>query len=124
MPPGRMRSFFIVSARMAVFGKKIGGDILCNKKTYMLINALGRALPADRERLEQWLEKEEGTYAPEEKIAAVTALYNRLGIDRLCLEKIESYYSLCLQQLNSLTVDAARTVQLRELAARLMERNV
>ena len=33
----------------------------------MLINALGRALPADRERLEQWLEKEEGTYAPEEK---------------------------------------------------------
>ena len=62
----------------AVFGKKIGGDILCNKKTYMLINALGRALPADRERLEQWLEKEEGTYAPEENIYA----HQRLAIIR------------------------------------------
>lgn len=61
---------------------------------------------------------------PGRKIAAVTALYNRLGIDHLCLEKIESYYALCLQQLDSLTIDAKRTAQLRELAARLMERNV
>ena len=53
----------------------------------MLINALGRALPADRERLEQWLEKEEGTYAPEEKIAAVTELYDKMGVRALCDEK-------------------------------------
>ena len=105
-----------------VFGKKIGGDILCNKKTYMLINALRLSEGKDHDELTKWISSTD--YEPAEKIAAVTALYNRLGIDRLCLEKIESYYSLCLQQLNSLTVDAARTVQLRELAARLMERNV
>ena len=58
----------------AVFGKKIGGDILCNKKTYMLINALGRALPADRERLEQWLEKEEGTYATRKSVSILNGL--------------------------------------------------
>ena len=58
----------------------------------MLINALERALPADRERLEQWLKKEEGTYVPEEKIAAVTALYDKMGIRALCDEKIRFYY--------------------------------
>ena len=93
-----------------------------NKKTYMLINALRLSEGKDHAELTKWISSTD--YEPAEKIAAVTALYNRLGIDRLCLEKIESYYSLCLQQLNSLTVDAARTVQLRELAARLMERNV
>ena len=105
-----------------IFGKNIGGDILNNKKTYMLINALRLSEGKDHDELTKWISSTD--YEPAEKIAAVTALYNRLGIDRLCLEKIESYYSLCLQQLNSLTVDAARTVQLRELAARLMERNV
>lgn len=105
-----------------IFGKNIGGDVLNNKKTYMLINALRLSEGKDHDELTKWISSTD--YEPAEKIAAVTALYNRLGIDRLCLEKIESYYSLCLQQLNSLTVDAARTVQLRELAARLMERNV
>lgn len=105
-----------------IFGKNIGGDILNNKKTYMLINALRLSEGKDHDELTKWISSTD--YEPAEKIAAVTALYNRLGIDRLCLEKIESYYSLCLQQLNSLTVDAARTVQLRELAAKLMERNV
>lgn len=88
----------------------------------MLINALRLSEGKDHDELTKWISSTD--YEPAEKIAAVTALYNRLGIDRLCLEKIESYYSLCLQQLNSLTVDAARTVQLRELAAKLMERNV
>lgn len=88
----------------------------------MLINALRLSEGKDYEELTKWISSTD--YDPAEKIAAVTALYNRLGIDRFCLEKIESYYSLCLQQLDSLTVDAKQTAQLRELAARLMERNV
>ena len=62
----------------AVFGKKIGGDILCNKKTYMLIKALERAGERQRKELKQWLDAE--AYKPDEKINAVTTLYNELNI--------------------------------------------
>ena len=56
----------------ARFGKKIGGDILNNKKTYMLINARQRVEGKDAEELSRWLSAAE--YDPSEKIAAVTAL--------------------------------------------------
>lgn len=65
-------------AILPVFGKKIGGDILCNKKTYMLIKALERADKAQLSELNDWLAAE--SFSPEEKIAAVTALYNQIGI--------------------------------------------
>ena len=106
----------------AVFGKKIGGDILCNKKTYMLINALGRALPADRERLEQWLEKEEGTYAPEEKIAAVTELYDKIGIRALCDEKIRFYFERAREILDKVDLPEERKEPLWEMAQSLLNR--
>ena len=106
----------------AVFGKKIGGDILCNKKTYMLINALGRALPADRERLEQWLEKEEGTYAPEEKIAAVTELYDKMGIRALCDEKIRFYFERAREILDKVNLPEERKEPLWEMAQSLLNR--
>ena len=105
-----------------VFGKNIGGDILNNKKTYMLINAQRLAQGNDQKELAFWLGATD--YRPAEKIAAVTALYNRLSIDRLCLEKIEEYYAKAMRQLDALTADAGRTKPLRELAASLMERNV
>ena len=50
----------------AVFGKKIGGDILCNKKTYMLINALLLADDGQRAELKRWIDARE--YEPQEKI--------------------------------------------------------
>ena len=106
----------------AVFGKKIGGDILCNKKTYMLINALGRALPADRERLEQWLEKEEGTYAPEEKIAAVTELYDKMGVRALCDEKIRFYFERAREILDKVNLPEERKEPLWEMAQSLLNR--
>ena len=99
----------------AVFGKKIGGDILCNKKTYMLINALGRALPADRERLEQWLKKEEGTYVPE-------ALYDKMGIRALCDEKIRFYYERAREILDKVNLPEERKEPLWEMAQSLLNR--
>lgn len=73
----------------AVFGKAIGGDILCNKKTFMLINAFARATDAQREELSRWINAAEAC-DPKEKIAAVTGIYNKIGIDRLAVEKIIS----------------------------------
>ena len=65
-----------------VFGKAIGGDITSNKKTYMLINAYNRANDEQRQELEQWIMAKEFNRA--EKVAAVTRLYDEIGIRELC----------------------------------------
>jgi geranylgeranyl diphosphate synthase type II len=72
------------------FGKKIGGDILCNKKTFMLINALQKANPTQRTELMQWLQ--EGNSRPEEKIKEVTRLYTEIGVDSMAIDRINAYY--------------------------------
>lgn len=106
----------------AVFGKKIGGDILCNKKTYMLINALQRADESQRAELMHWMGATECD--PQEKIAAVTALYDSIGIRALCHEKIESCFRKAGECLASVQVEASRTEMLAQFAASLMGRKV
>ena len=103
-----------------VFGKKIGGDILCNKKTYMLINALQRANESQRAELIRWVEAKE--YEPQEKIQAVTAIYDAIGIKELCHQKIESYFLAASKSLQNVQVDDARKEVLRKFADSLMER--
>lgn len=106
----------------AVFGKKIGGDILCNKKTYMLINALRLADETDRAVLNEWIARPSGTYQPEEKIAAVTALYDKIGIRQLCDEKIRCYFEEARRVLNEVSLPAERKQLLWDMAQGLMER--
>ena len=106
----------------AVFGKKIGGDILCNKKTYMLITALNRADESDRKELLRWLGACD--FVAEEKIAAVTSIYNRIGMARICEEEIEKYYSKALEFLNKVSVDASLKENLRTFVCRLMNRKL
>ena len=74
----------------SVFGKAIGGDIVSNKKTYMLINAMNRADSEQRRRLSEWIGAKD--FDAREKIAAVRAIYDEIGIDRLALEKINHYF--------------------------------
>lgn len=105
-----------------VFGKKIGGDILCNKKTYMLITALNRADESDRKELLRWLGACD--FVAEEKIAAVTSIYNRIGMARICEEEIEKYYSKALEFLNKVSVDASLKENLRTFVCRLMNRKL
>ena len=62
----------------ATFGKNIGGDICCNKKTYLLINALNKAEGEQKESLKNWIEKDE--FNRTEKIKAVTSIYNQLKL--------------------------------------------
>ena len=105
-----------------VFGKNIGGDILCNKKTYMLITALEKADEAQRAELERWLVAED--YEPAEKIAAVTALYNEVGVGRCCEELVEAYYKEGLAVLASVDLPAGRKEELKSFACSLMSRKV
>lgn len=100
------------------FGKAIGGDILCNKKTYMMISALEAAKGDDAELLDKWLAS-----APSaEKVAAVTALYTKLHIDEVCRERIDFYHRKALACLDKLTVNKDRLETLKHLTAKLMTR--
>ncbi len=105
-----------------VFGKNIGGDILCNKKTYMLITALEEANEEQRAELERWIHASD--YVPAEKVAAVTAIYNEIGVGKRCEEKIEALYAEGLGILEQVSVSAERKAVLKEFACSLMGRKV
>ena len=105
-----------------VFGKNIGGDILCNKKTYMLITALELADASQREDLKRWLNATD--YVPAEKISAVTAIYNNIGIGKRCEEMVETYYSDGLAVLESIALPEERKQALKDFACSLMNRKV
>ena len=104
----------------AVFGKNIGGDITSNKKTYMLINAFNRATPAQRDELTKWVEAKE--FDRNEKVAAVTNLYNEIGIRQLCEQKIEQYYQESLVYLDKVSVSDERKAEIKAYAAEMMKR--
>lgn len=103
-----------------VFGKAIGGDITSNKKTFMLINAFNRADAETRAELERWTTATE--FDPAEKIAAVTEIYNRLGIDKLAEQRIKEYFEQSRQHLDELSVSDNRKAVLREYTERMMNR--
>lgn len=103
-----------------VFGKAIGGDITSNKKTFMLINAFNRADAGTRAELERWTTAAE--FDPAEKIAAVTEIYNRLGIDKLAEQRIKEYFEQSRQHLDELSVSDDRKAVLREYTERMMNR--
>lgn len=105
-----------------VFGKKIGGDILCNKKTYMLIKALERADEKQREELNRWLNAE--NCEPSEKIEAVTGLYNQLNIRNVCENKMREHYTLAMESLAAVAVAEERKKELKNLVKVLMYREM
>ena len=101
-------------------GKAIGGDILEGKKTYLMVTAMSRADEPTREELRTTLA--DGEMDAAKKIAAVKAIYDRLDVPHLAEQQIELRFERALAQLDTLSVDAARTAPLREFAASLMGR--
>ena len=103
-----------------IFGKKIGGDILCNKKTFMLLSTLQLADAAQRQQLETWLKAE--TFDADEKIAAVRSIYDAVGIRRVCEQKIEELFAESLRSLDAVSVKVTLTQPLRDFSHQLMGR--
>jgi geranylgeranyl diphosphate synthase type II len=104
----------------AVFGKAIGGDITSNKKTYMLINAFNRANAEQRTELARWVDAT--TFDRQEKIAAVTRLYDEIGIRQLCEEKINFYFDEARKYLEKVSVADERKHHLRKYMNEMMKR--
>lgn len=104
----------------AVFGKKIGGDILCGKKTYLLITAYLQANAEQKLQLLQLITST--TLAPEEKISAVTQLYNELGVPQLTLAAIDKFYREAHALLQKLSLKPEVWAPLWEYAESLLGR--
>ena len=104
-----------------VFGKAIGGDITSNKKTYMLINAYNRADEKQRAELVRWIEAP--TFNRDVKVAAVTRLYDEIGIRQLCEEKINYYFDQAALYLAKVSVAEERKQSLRQYMDELLHRN-
>ncbi|MFN4144857.1 MAG: polyprenyl synthetase family protein [Runella sp.] len=104
------------------FGKQVGGDILANKKTFMLIEALHRAKGDAKTQLDRWLSLPWGSYQPSEKVAAVTQLYTNLGIDRIAAAKANEYFERGFEALIKLPVATTRKEPLIEFAQFLVRR--
>lgn len=102
------------------FGKNIGGDILCNKKTFLLINALSVASEEQRQVMEDWMARK--TYDAQEKIAAFTNLYNELSIRDLTERRIDGYYRMANEDLARLSIAPETLSVLKGTCDRLMKR--
>ena len=107
------------------FGKAVGGDISCNKKTFVYLEAKGQlgdeARGDEAMRLEEWYSQvlEDNT----EKIAAVKEIFEQLGVRERCEKVVEEYTQVALDILEKLPQNAA-TEQLRKLADKLNARKV
>ena len=103
-----------------VFGKKIGGDITSNKKTYMLINALNKANARQRKELEKWIGCR--SFDRDEKVAAVTALYSKIGVDKMAIDCINRYFDEANKYLSAVNLPRARKTELTAYAQKLLHR--
>ena len=102
------------------FGKKIGGDILCNKKTFLLILALKNANPQQLEELNKWLSRTD--FEPETKVKAVRNIYDELNLKTISENLIEKYYLASLDRLSAINVPDERKKELVALSENLMYR--
>lgn len=104
------------------FGKQVGGDILANKKTFLLIRALETAQGESAKTLQHWLTVANPN--PEEKVKAVTALYTDLGIRTETEQKINQYFDQAFQSIDRLNLNSDQKTALGKFLAGLVDREV
>lgn len=102
------------------FGKAIGGDIFCNKKTFLLITALEKADESSRKELMAWIAKEQFDRA--EKVKAVTAIYDKLDVRTDAEKAMREYYESAITALDMIAVSKTVKQPLYDLAENLLYR--
>lgn len=104
-----------------IFGKRIGGDILANKKTFLLINALETAPSELKIDLLDWINKKD--FVAENKISAVKQIYTQLNIKKLTQKRIDFYFQKASDILQNLSLDKNKLQSLFVLSNRMLKRN-
>ena len=105
----------------AVMGKNQGTDIVDNKKTFLVIQALESASGTQKEELLAWLKEE--NFKPKEKIKAVTVIFDALNVKEVIEKKIRDYYQQALTNLENLNRPEEGKTELYNFASFLMNRN-
>jgi geranylgeranyl diphosphate synthase, type II len=103
------------------FGKQVGGDIVQNKKTYLLLKAFEIASESERDSLNHWMSEVNHDVA--EKVAGVKQIYDALDIYRLACEERDNHFDRAMDELSLLPIADERKEPLRELAAALLNRD-
>ena len=111
-----------VYADESVFGKKIGGDICCNKKTFLLITAMNIASPEQLAEMKKWMAKSQ--FNAEEKVACFTRIYDELGVRDICEKRIQALFDECDQYIANVSVVPEKKKFLKEFADSLLNRNL
>ncbi len=101
------------------FGKQVGGDILSNKKTFLLLTALNKASGTTKDSLLKWINVSD---QPQEKVKSVTQIYNLLSVREQAEAKMNELYDVAISHLNSIPIPDANKKPLKDLAASLMVR--
>lgn len=99
------------------FGKQVGGDILSNKKTFLLIKALEAAKGNDKKELDALLQSN-----PEDKVERVLSIFRNCGVDEWARDLKASYMDKAFQQLEDIAVVSIRKEPLKQLAEFLVQR--
>lgn len=103
------------------FGKKIGGDIVCGKRTFLLIQTLKRCSVSQTLTIRQLLSN--STIGNEEKIAEIIEIYTRMDMPKVCAEAMDEYFDKALASLNRLSVAPELRQPFVDFARSLMGRN-
>ena len=109
-----------VYADEKTFGKKIGNDIVSNKKTYLLIQALQNSDKTLKQELQTWLNKK--SFDKKEKITKVKEIFNELKVKEKTQEEIKKYYRLALEYLDKIGIDPERKQTLFAFVKNISER--
>ncbi|MDB5000810.1 MAG: isoprenyl synthetase [Mucilaginibacter sp.] len=102
------------------FGKQVGGDIISNKKTYLLIKALELVKNEQATDLDNWLAAKD--FDPAEKVAAVTEIYNHLNIRQYAENEMQAYAEKAFEALEKINLPEENKQYLRDFADGLLVR--
>lgn len=102
------------------FGKQVGGDIIANKKTFLLIQAIRKAQGKAKVELTRWLSAKK--FKKQEKVSAVKQIFDELGVPKSTEKKINSFFEKGFANLQALHVDGSRKEMLKTFCEQLIER--
>ena len=102
------------------FGKQVGGDIISNKKTYLLLDALEKVKGENKARLLDWISKSEFDKA--EKVREITQIFTDLEVDKTTKKLIKQYFDAGFEILNDLDLDSERKKLLIDFVESLAQR--
>lgn len=100
------------------FGKRIGGDILLNKKTFLLINALNHANADQKARMEKLFEETD----EEAKISGFQSLFREIGVAQIALDKMEELHDKSVEAVMSTSLSEENKTRLIEFGEIMLRR--